>query len=98
MSNNLYPPDAPQTRRRGRRKPRPKHLPPYVPGRADAPDDGGPKPHPALSLPPAAPSFGAKKGAGNALLFHQLKAGTMPATATTTTATTTATTTDGDPT
>jgi hypothetical protein len=60
-----------------------------VPGRADAPDDGVPKPHPSLSLPPAAPSFGAKKGAGNALLFHQLKAGTMPTTTMPTTTTTT---------
>jgi hypothetical protein len=72
--NNLYPPHNPKTRRRGRRAARPAHLPAYVP--VDA--DGARPEHESvakkqLAVAPAAPAFGAKKGANNALLFHQLK-------------------------
>ena len=73
--NNLYPADAPKARKRGRRKPRPKHLPPYEPPVADTVNpENDVLAKKQLSAAPAAPTFGAKKGAGNALLFHQLKA------------------------
>ena len=73
--NNLYPPDAPKARKRGKRKPRPKHLPPWEPPRADTVNpENEALAKKQLSAAPAAPAFGAKKGAGNALLFHQLKA------------------------
>lgn len=78
--NNLYPPDAPKARKRGKRKPRPKHLPPYEPPRADTVNpENEALAKKQLSAAPAAPTFGAKKGAGNALLFHQLKAAPKPA-------------------
>ncbi len=70
---NLYPPENPKARRRGVRKARPKHLPPYRPP-AEAPH-----PHAEAlarkqaAAPAPAPSFGAKAGASNALLFHALQ-------------------------
>lgn len=68
---NLYPADTGKNRRRRKRKPRPKHLPPYEPDALRPENEAKAKKQ--LSAAPAAPAFGAKKGAGNALLFHAMK-------------------------
>jgi hypothetical protein len=76
--NNLYP-DNPNVRRRGRRKARPKHLPPHQPPAPDAVRlEAEALARKQAAAAPAAAAFGAKKGAGNALLFHALK--TQPVT------------------
>ena len=69
---NLYPPDNPKARRRGRRKPRPKHLPPYEPDRVKPENEAVAKKQ-IQAGPAANAGFGAPRGAANALLFHQLK-------------------------
>ncbi|MDP2344839.1 MAG: hypothetical protein Q8O67_28090 [Deltaproteobacteria bacterium] len=75
---NLYPPDNPAVRKRGKRKPRPKHLPPYQPDALNPENEALAKKK--LQTGPASTAgFGAPKGAGNALLFHQLKTAPMPA-------------------
>ena len=73
---NLYPPDNPKARRRGKRKPRPKHLPPYVPDAVNPENEALAKKQ--LQTGPASQAgFGAARGASNALLFHQLKSGPL---------------------
>ena len=68
---NLYPEDTGKNRRRRKRKARPTHLPPYQPDALRPENEQKAKKQ--LSAAPAAAAFGAKKGAGNALLFHALK-------------------------
>lgn len=68
---NLYPEDTGKNRRRRKRKARPAHLPPYQPDALRPENEAKAKKQ--LAAGAAAPSFGAKKGAGNALLFHALK-------------------------
>jgi hypothetical protein len=71
MGENLYPEDGPKTRRRGRRAPRPKHLPPYIPSATTASEfDAAARVSIAAAPPP--PSFGAR-GGHPALRFHQAK-------------------------
>ncbi len=79
MSENLYPKDAPQTRRKGRRKPRPKHLPPWVPAPAarEPALDAAAAAAKAVAAAPPPPAFGAR-GQNPALRFHQLKQAPAP--------------------
>lgn len=69
--NNLYPAAPPRARRRGKRKPRPAHLPPWEPETLRPDHEARAKKQ--LAATPAPIAFGAKRGAGNALLFHALK-------------------------
>ena len=75
---NLYPPDNPKARRRGKRKPRPKHLPPYQPD-AVKPENEAIAKKQLQAGPASNAGFGAPRGAGNALLFHQMKSAPLPA-------------------
>lgn len=74
---NLYPPHNPKTRRRGTRKPRPPHLPPHQPDSVRPENEAVAKKQ-ISSGPAASVGFGASRGAGNALLFHQLKTAGLP--------------------
>ena len=69
---NLYPDDNPKVRKKGRRKPRPKHLPPYRPDAVNPENEALAKKQ-LQTGPASTAAFGAPKGAGNALLFHQMK-------------------------
>ncbi len=73
---NLYA-DNPKARRRPVRKARPKHLPPYQPD-AVKPENEALAKKQLQTGPVSQAGFGAPKGAGNALLFHQLKIAPLP--------------------
>jgi len=78
VSENLYPKDAPNTRKRGRRKPRPKHLPPWVPPTTVEPTlEGAAAAAKVVAAAPPPPSFGAR-GGNPALRFHALKKAAAP--------------------
>ncbi len=72
---NLYPPDNPKARKKARRAPRPKHLPPYDPSATPAePTAAAPLDAVAqkrLQVAPASAAFGGK--VNNALRFHELQ-------------------------
>lgn len=76
MTGNEYPPYNGKARKRGRRKPRPAHLPPYEPDAVKPENEARAKKQ--LAAAPPAAAFGARKGAANALLFHQLKKDKSP--------------------